>query len=166
LRSERGATAVEFALVAGPLLAVLIGAMQISIVFYFDQLLQTAAVQAGRSLMVGSAQKQSLTASQFKTAVCANLPSAFTCSKLMIDVQSANAFTGLSTSPIPLTYDTSGNVTNTFSYNPGGQGSVVIIRLLYAWPVFGGGFTLGLDDQGNGTHLMVGTSVFKNEPYS
>jgi Flp pilus assembly protein TadG len=166
LRAEKGATALEFALVATPLMAVLFGSMQIAIVFYFDQVLQTAAIQAGRTLMVGSAQKQALTASQFKTAVCNSISSAFTCSSLMIDVQSANSFSNLSTTPITLTYNGSGQVTNSFSYSPGSQGSVVIIRLLYDWPVFSSVFAPGLDDQGNSSHLLVGTSVFKNEPYS
>jgi Flp pilus assembly protein TadG len=166
LQAEKGATAAEFALVATPLTAVLFASIQFAEVFYFDQVLQTAAVQAGRSLMVGSPQKQTMTASQFKAAVCTSLSSAFNCSSLMIDVQSANSFSTLNTTPIRLTYSGSGQVTNDFSYSPGSQGSVVIIRLLYAWPVFGSVLAPGLDDQGNNTHLLVGTSVIKIEPYT
>jgi hypothetical protein len=36
---------------------------------------------------------------------------------------------------------------------------------MYDWPVFGGPLGLGLANQGNGTFLMVGTAVFKTEPY-
>ena len=59
----------------------------------------------------------------------------------------------------------SGAVTNTWSYNPGNPGDIVILRLMYDWPVIGGILTPGLSNQPNGSSLMVGTAVFKNEPY-
>jgi hypothetical protein len=56
-------------------------------------------------------------------------------------------------------------VTNSFAYSPGGPGDIVIMRVMYAWPVVGGPLGLNLANQPDGSHLMLATAVFKNEPY-
>jgi len=164
-RDERGSTAVEFAMISIPLIGVLVAALQVSIILFYDQALQTITNKVARQIMTGSVQTQALTQSQFKTLVCTAASGVFPCSGLMIDVQSATSFSNLNTTPIPITYDQNGNPTNTFSYAPGGKSSAVIARVMYDWPVFGGPLGLGLANQANGTFLMVGTAVFQTEPY-
>src|SRR6185312_1528924 len=87
LSDTSGATAVEFALLSIPLIALILFSLQLAIVSFYDQALQTATEQAARQLMVGSAQDSGLTQAQFKSAVCAKA-SMFSCSGLMVDVQS------------------------------------------------------------------------------
>lgn len=163
--SNSGATAVEFALVAMPLIALIFASLQIAIIFFFDQALQTAAQKAARQLMTGSAQTANMTQTQFKAVVCANLPSQFQCPNVMIDVESASSFPTIDTTPITLTFDASHAVTNTWSYSPGNAGDIVIMRAMYDWPVVGGPLALGLANQPDGGHLLVATAVFKNEPF-
>ena len=74
-------------------------------------------------------------------------------------------FRSISTTPITLTYDAHGNVTNNFAYSTGNPGDIIILRAMYNWPVVGGGLLPGLANQSGGNHLLVGTSVFKTEPY-
>ena len=162
---NRGAAAVEFALVATPLIAVILSLLQVSAIFFFDQALQTVTIKSARQLMTGSAQLSSLTQSQFKTVVCNNAPSVFQCSNIMVDVQSSPAFSSVNTSSIAVTYNGSGAVTNTWNYSPGTPGDIVIVRVMYNWPVLGGFMGFGLADQPNNNHLLVATAVFKNEPY-
>jgi Flp pilus assembly protein TadG len=162
-KDDRGAAALEFAILAAPLIAIILAALQTSIIFFYDQALQTATERAARQLMTGSAQTQNLTQSQFKNVVC-GYATVFTCSGLMVDVQSASSFTAINTNPLTPTYN-NGNVTNTWSYNTGGAGDIVIMRVMYDWPVFGGPLSLNLANQPNGTYLLVATAVFKNEPY-
>lgn len=164
-RSRGGATAVEFAMIAAPLIALILAALQTAIVFFFDQALQTATQKAARQLMTGSAQTANMTQSQFQTAVCNNLPSMFTCSKVMVDVQSAGSFPNINTGAINLTYNAQNQVTNTFSFSPGGPGDIVIMRVMYDWPVVGGPLGFSLSNQPDGGRLLVATAVFKNEPY-
>ena len=82
----------------------------------------------------------------------------------MVDVQSSPSYASLNTNPITISYDTSGHVIQG-NYSPGTPGSIVIVRLLYNWPVIAGPLFPGLANQTNGSHLLVGTSVFKTEPY-
>jgi Flp pilus assembly protein TadG len=164
-RAREGATAVEFALLAAPLIALVLAGLQTAIVFFFDQALQTATQKAARQLMTGAAQTSSLTQTQFRTAVCANLPGEFQCANVMVDVQSAASFPNLNTSSLTLTYNSNNSIANTFQYNPGGPGDIVIMRVLYDWPVIGGPLGFGLSNQPDGGHLLMATAVFKNEPY-
>jgi Flp pilus assembly protein TadG len=164
-RDERAATAVEFAILVTPLVFLILAALQLAIIFFAGQCLQSAAISSARQLMTGSAQDAGLTQSQFQNAVCANAPAPLSCSGIMVDVQSASSYSSISTTPLTPTYDGKGNVTNKWSYSPGSPGDIVILRLMYSWPVVGGPLLPGLANQSNGDRLLVATSVFKNEPY-
>lgn len=164
-RSADGATAVEFAIVVTPLLMLLFATFQMAIAFFYDQALQTAAEASARLLMTGSVQDANQTQSQFQSAVCANAGVTFDCSNLMVDVQSAPTFSQLNTAPITLTYNSSGVVTNTFNYSPGGPSDVVIIRVMYNFPVWWPLLLPGYANQPGNKILLTATSVLKNEPY-
>jgi len=170
-RDERAATAVEFALLITPLIALILASLQLSIIFFAGQELQSATVKASRALMTGTVQQASpaLTAQQYKTQyVCPPVAFLLNCNNIMIDVESGSTYggsTGVNTTPIVLTYDAHGNVTNNFSYSTGNPGDIIIMRAMYNWPVVGGGLLPGLADQPNGNHLLIATSVFKTEPY-
>ena len=164
-RDERAATAVEFALLITPLIALILASLQLSIIFFAGQQLQSAAMASSRELMTGTAQQAGKTKSQYHTDVCNKAPTLFTCANIMVDVQSGSTYSAISTTPLTLTYDAHGNVTNTFSYSTGNPGDIIILRVMYNWPVVGGGLLPGLSDQPSGNHLLVATSVFKTEPY-
>jgi hypothetical protein len=83
---------------------------------------------------------------------------------MMVDVQSAGTFSAVGTTPPTITYDANGRVTNVWSWSPGGPSDVVIVKVLYNWPVFGPA-VLGLSNQPGGGHLLVAVTVFKNEPF-
>jgi Flp pilus assembly protein TadG len=164
-RDVAGAAAVEFAIVITPLLLVLLGCFQLAIIFFYDQALQSAAETSARLLMTGAAQNAGYTQSQFNSAVCANAGSAFNCGNLMVDVQSATSFSSLTTTPITLTYNGSGAVSNNFNYNPGGPGNPVIVRVMYNFPIWWPILLPGYVNQPNNSILLTATVVMKNEPY-
>jgi Flp pilus assembly protein TadG len=163
-KDERAAAAVEFSLVAVPLLGLILAALQLSILFFAGQILQSATTNAGRQLMTGQAQTAGLSAAQFGQLVCNPISSLFNCSNLMVDVESAGSFSAVNTAPPKITYDANGKVTNAWSWSPGAAGQVVIVKVMYNWPVFGPA-GLGLSDQPNGSHLLIAVTVFKNEPF-
>lgn len=166
VRDRRGATLVEFAIVAAPLFALLIAIIQTSLTFFAQQALETAAEKSVRQLMTGSAQKAGMTQSQFKTAACTNLPAFMPCANLMVDVQVATSFSGVNNAPPTITYDTNGKPNNSMAYQPGGPGEISIVKLMYIWDVQQGPLGFDLSTLSNGKRLLVATSVFKTEPYS
>lgn len=162
---RRAVSAVEFAVVLGPLLGLLLASLQIPMIFFADQALQSAAANAGRLIMTGSAQQAGTSQAAFQQSVCAQLTSLFSCANLMVDVESASSYGAIGTNTPALTYGKNGAVGNQWAYNPGGPGDIVIVRVMYNWPVFGSGLIPGLSNQPNNQRLLVGATVFKNEPY-
>lgn len=166
LRDERGAALLEFALVGSTFLALLFGSLQIALVFFAQQCLETTAEATTRQIMTGQTQKASTTAAQFKTAACNNLPVFFKCANLYVDVTTAQSFSAASTTMPTLTYDANGNPTNTWNFSLGGAGSIVVMRLMYIWPVLPGPLNFNLANQGSNKRMLMATSVFKSEPYT
>ena len=59
--ARRGATAVEFALIAPAFLATLIAILEVTLFLFAQQVLQNAAVATARQFMTGQAQSNSPT---------------------------------------------------------------------------------------------------------
>lgn len=162
----RGVAAVEFAIVAAPLAALIVAILQTSLVFFAQQTLETTAETSVRQLVTGEAQKGNVTKAQFKSRVCSTLPVFMECSKVIIDVRSATSFSGISTKSLTITVDKDGNITTPFSYAPGNAGSINIVRVMYIWDVMGGPLGFDLATMSNNKRILYATSVFKTEPYT
>lgn len=160
-----GAAIIEFALCASAFLGLLIGILQIAIVFFAQQGLQTSAESVARKILTGQVPA-SMTKDQFRTQACAQLPVFMKCDNLYIDVRQASSFSAADTGKVALTYDASGNVNNSFAYNPGSPGSIVVLRLFYRWPMGTAPLGLKLSNQLDGSRLIYSTMVFKSESYT
>jgi Flp pilus assembly protein TadG len=163
--AQQGATAVEFALIAPAFLGTLIAVFEVTIYLFAQQTLQTAAVETGRLIMTGQAQNSNLTQAQFANDVCPLIQALFNCNNLMINVQNYATFSAANPSAPTLTYNGNGSVANTWSYNLGSPGQVMIVQLIYQWPIVGGPLGFMLPSLGNGTTEIMGISAFRIEPY-
>ena len=165
-RSSGGTTAVEFAFIAPPFLALLIAILQLASYLFAQQALQTAVVAAGRLILTGQVQNADLTASQFQTNdVCPLLPALFTCSNLYVNVQTYANFSGASTTIPSLTISSSGTVSGTGAYTLGGPGEVMVLQLVYPWKVITGPLGALLPNFSNGYSEIMGITAFRVEPY-
>jgi Flp pilus assembly protein TadG len=164
LRQQDGASTVEFGLIAAPFLALVFAIMETAIVFFAGQALETAAADSARLIMTGQAQTQGYSQTQFKNAVCGKIYGLFNCAGgLYVDVKTYNSFANINTQP-PI--DANGNLqTGTFGYQPGGPGEIVVVRLMYQWPVYVSLLGLNLSDMSGGKRLLISTVAFRNEPY-
>jgi Flp pilus assembly protein TadG len=163
--SESGATAVEFGLVAAPFLALLVGLLQTALVFLAGRELDQAVMQASRTILTGQAQNANMTQAQFNSWVCQNVSALFNCSNLMVNVQTYSSFSSAPTSAPTLTFNAQGQVTNSWTYSPGGPGDIVVVQVMYQWPVVLGPLGFNLSTLSNGNRLLMSTAAFKNEPY-
>jgi Flp pilus assembly protein TadG len=164
LTDKNGATAVEFGLVAAPFLALLVGIIQTFLVLFASQLLETVVTQSSRLILTGQVQSANMTQSQFASKVCEQVAILFNCNGLMIDVQTYSAFSSTNTSTPTLAFNAKGQVTNTWQYNPGGPGQIVVVRVMYQWPVFLGPLGFTLATLPNGNRLIMASAAFQNEP--
>jgi len=163
--ARRGTTAVEFALVAAPFLATLIAILEVTIFLFAQQVLQNAAREAGRLFMTGQAQNSGTTQTQFQDEICPMITALFNCNNLMVNVQSYTSFSAANAAQPTLTFNGSGQVTNTWSYAPGTPGQVMVVQLIYQWPIVSGPLGYVLSSLGNGHAEMMGVSAFRVEPY-
>jgi hypothetical protein len=115
--------------------------------------------------MTGQAQTQGLSQAQYKNAVCAKIYGLFNCqSGLYVDVKTYSNFSSINNSQLPL--DGNGNLqTGSFGYQPGGPGDIVVVRLIYQWPVYVSLLGLNLSDSAGGKRILMSTIAFRNEPY-
>jgi Flp pilus assembly protein TadG len=163
--AQHGATAVEFAIIAPPFLATLIAIFEVILYLFAQQTLQSAAVEAGRYFMTGQGQNSSMSQTTLINDICPLIQAVLDCNKIMVDMQVYSSFSGATTSAPTLTYDASGNVTNAWQFNPGSQGQVMVVRLIYQWPIVSAPLGFMLPNNGNGTTEIMGVSAFRVEPY-
>jgi Flp pilus assembly protein TadG len=163
-RHQKGAAAVEFALVALPFLALTFAILETALVFFAGQTLESAATEAGRLIMTGQAQNGGYSQADFKNAVCNALAGGlFDCTNgVYVNVTTYTSFSAVNTAP-PVSNGTL-NTTN-MGYSPGGPGCIVAVQLFYQWPIYVSLLGDNLSNLNGGYRLLVATSVFRNEPY-
>lgn len=161
-KREEGATAVEFGIVIVPFVAMLFAIMQTAMVFFASQTLETAAADSARLILTGQAQTASLSQASFKTEVCKKIFGIFDCANgVTVDVQK---YTNFASADLSRPVDSTGKV-KAGGYVPGGPCEIVVLRLIYEFPVYVSLLGFDLSDQTGGKRLIVATSVFRNEPY-
>jgi Flp pilus assembly protein TadG len=165
VREQDGAAAIEFGLVAAPFLAMVFAIIETALVFFAGQTLETATADSARLIMTGQAQTQGYDQAKFKNEVCSRIYGLFDCAGgLYVDVKTYTSFASMDNSKLPL--DANGNLqTGSFGYQPGGPGDIVVVRLMYQWPVYVSLLGLNLSDMSGNKRLLMSTVAFRNEPY-
>ncbi len=159
-RADEGATAVEFALVAIPFLMLLFAIIELGLVFLVSITLESAVIDAGRTIRTGQVQTAGADAGAFKTAVCNRMSwLGSKCSTaLQIDVNTFSDYATGTNSAINTTVPT------TMAWNPGVSGSIVLVRAYYTWPLITPMLNTGLQSS-NGKRIIYAATSFTNEPY-
>ena len=151
LRDDRGATAVEFAVIAIPLILLLIGTVVSAASIMVWGMFDIATKDAGRQIQIGSIRSN--TDSAVRTFICGQLGG------IVADCKGAlmiYAGSGASFSTIPVA-TVSGTTLSPTSYSTGTNGSLVVLQVAYKTP-FGIPFT------SVGAFMLTSTTVFRNEP--
>ena len=157
-----GVTAVEFALVAVPFFTLTFGIVEVGLVHLANRLLDNAVVSSARLIRTGQAHGN-LDQEQFKQSVCDYMPS-FMCDtkKIYVDVQSVPDFASAGSTSV--LYDEDGNLKDETSYDIGGASEIVVVNVVYKWPMITSIFKFDPGDHGGERHL-TSTMVFRNEPW-
>lgn len=164
-RDASGASALEFAMLAFPLILLLLAVFEVGVVYFANFTLENAVTQGARLIRTGQAQTQGFDAGKFKTEVCKNLSAPISCAGLKLDVRHFSSF-GSAGSDLTNPLDGNGNLKTNFSYDPGVGGDVVVVRAFYEWDLAAKlPQQIGLGNMSNGDRLLVATAAFRNEPF-
>jgi Flp pilus assembly protein TadG len=165
VRSEGGAVAVEFAIVAMPFIFIIFSVFELTLILLIYSTLENGMGDAARTIRTGSLQTGGgATATTFRNAICNNLGwlQADCQAKLQVDVRTMAQFTNPS-QPDP--YSTGTFDSTKTQFTPGAQGSIVLVRAWYPWPLILPSMNNALSRSGNGIALIQATTTFKNESY-
>lgn len=171
-KDQKGATAVEFALIAAPFFFMMMMIVETAMVFWTRQVLQEATFQASRTILTGRSQTLFPGTPQqqtdgFRDAICERMQMSSDCaSRLLIDVQPLVSFPGSISSMV-----SSGQIDPTnFAMRPVQPSQIVIVRAAYRVPVITSGFfgTMSRLTSGPnaGQNVLESVVAFRTEPFS
>jgi Flp pilus assembly protein TadG len=174
-RDENGFTAVEFAMVIGPFLALLFAIIEVGMTEFIQSSFVNAVAEASRNIRTGLVQKEKMTVSEFQSRICSNLPPMVSCSDIIIDVRNFGTFAEASANA-PAMLDADGNLIpqSAATYDPGGPNDIVLVTVSYRWPLmaslpsprsFIGTTGLGFGNMADGSRLVSSSLAFRNEPF-
>lgn len=163
LKKSDGVVAIEFALIAFPFIFIIIGILEMSLMFGSQSVLLGATNDAARLIRTGQVQQTTGDPeTMFRDLLCEKADALLDCSKLQYEVVAMDAFSSFD--QYDAQYDTNGNLISR-GFGPGGVNSVNLIRVIYryqlATPLIGN----FLSDGPNNTKLLMATVVLQTEPY-
>jgi Flp pilus assembly protein TadG len=161
---NEGATAVEFAMVAGPLFLIIMASIELAMVFIVSTMLESAVSKASREIRTGQQQSGAdVTEAAFETKICDSIVLMNGCTeRLVVDVRRSGSFTTAG-APNPVSNKTFDDSQLTF--DPGGPSEIILVRAFYKWPLFTPFLSQALAKLNGNTALIVSADTFRNEPF-
>lgn len=166
-RNRDGATAVEFAIVAGPFFALVLAIVETALVFFAGQMMESSVSEAGRVIRTGQAKPPAgITQTELKQQICEHAVLLRSCeAKLMLDVRVFNDFEESQDELEKPLLDDDDELDVEVQYDPGQGTDIVVVRAFYPWPSLIPGFGIGPGNLANGDRLLVAVAAFRNEPF-
>jgi len=179
-----GATAVEFALIGLPFIFMIFTIIELALIMVLSISLEDAASNMARKIRVGlyvapgdtvtSTTGTQLDLTDFKTHLCGYIylvPASMCTAQVQVDIR---PFTSFSTVDLPSPITSGTFNASTLCYYSGSEGSIVLMRVYYLWPLIGAFWLGGLNDvsayttsggsTSTGQWAAIGaTEVFVNE---
>ncbi len=163
IKSDGGSTAIEFGMLAMPFIMLVVGIMEVSLMFAGMSVLDGATADAARKVRTGQVQQASGKPEDiFKNSLCNSAKVMLSCGKLQYEVIEIDKFANFSN--YKPSYDKDGKLKSR-GFTPGGVNTVNLIRVTYlfklATPLLGN----ILADSPGMTKRFVSTVVLETEPY-
>ena len=129
---EDASTAVEFALVSFPFIFLLVGIIELSVMFAAMSTLDAATNDAARLIRTGQAQMSADPEDAFKQLLCDRASVFLDCNNIQYEVIHMNGFSDFAS--YPATYDEDGNLQSQ-GFDAGAVDDVILIRAAYRYPL-------------------------------
>lgn len=165
-RDTRGATMIEFAILAPIFFAILTAILETSLQFFAAQVLESGVSDASRNIRVGMAQRDRWTLDEYKGNVCDRLFGLFgDCADMHVSVRQIDNFQSANYSvPLDLTCEKDCDWTEDEVWAPAGSSGVVLVQVYYRYPSILS-FPYAPNRLPDGRTLLSAATVFRNEPF-
>jgi len=166
---RRGSVTVEFALLTVPFLMILLGLLELAVIYVTETSLQDALAREIRQIRTGQLQiaDPPVTPQQFRTNICNNMQRVLVgaeCDRIHIDVRAFSSFGASQPIPSPLNSDGEFDP-DALVFQPGGPEQTIVARAFYEYPVSSPLTQSLLANLGN-IRLITATELFRSEPFS
>lgn len=174
LAERKGATAIEFAILAPMFFAIAFATIETFVSYMAEQVLLNANDEIARQIRLGNitfntGRNTDHDRKKFREKFCAELTVLVTCSllepgapkKMFIDVYKADTFADLpKDNVVPATLIEG-------RYTPGGKGTLNVIRVYYRWPVLMDYLRLLPPNYSSlgSDRILMATAVIQNEEF-
>lgn len=168
LRNEKGATAVEFAIVAPVFIYVLGVVIETGLMLFVEYVMQSSVQEAARQIRTGQAHTSAMNATAFKAEVCETAGIVIDCaSDVTVYVNSAASFSSLKTAvPSFLNVGPSyGGPAGASSYACGASSQAVAVIATYDWDFVMPFMNLFGNVNSDQKRRLAGIATFQNEPF-
>lgn len=159
--NQDGATAIEFALLSIPFVFLVIGIIEIAIMFAGAALLEGATNSAARLVRTGQIKTAADPQVAFQNALCDYTVALIDCNEITFESIPLDSF--MDADDMEPEYDEDGNMTSQ-GFDPAGSNDRVLIRVAYRYHMltpFIGPLLAGADN----SILFMSTIVLQTEPY-
>ena len=157
-----GSTAVEFALIGIPFIFMIIGIIEMALMFTSQSLLEASTAEAARQVRIGAVQ-QGGGEQEFVDTLCDFSSLLIPCDDVQYQVQTFDDFGDVQDAP-DAQFDEDGNLEDQ-GFDAGGVSDVVMIRVAYKYPIKTPMMQLILTNNNDSSRVMVSTIVLQTEPY-
>jgi Flp pilus assembly protein TadG len=168
VRDKSGSAAIEFALVAPVFFALMFSIFEVGWFYFVNSQVDAATLRAARLVKTGQAQEQNLDKTGFFNATCPPLAVFGDCAtNVTVEVQTFSSFAALVADKSPaICRDDDPSIVNAIPYNPGADAAIVRLRVCLLYKTINPVIGINLSDSQNGVRHVVGSYLFRNEPYS
>lgn len=164
-RDRRGATAIEFAMLALPFALLSFAIVETAISFTAQQVISNATDKIAREIRTGQMTTANTTKEQFRDRICADISMIVGsgCTELEFDLQTYSDFADVPRN-IPLSPDGDLDTTG-FRYESGAEETINNLRIFYRWPVLTDVMKPHLSNLPDDKRLLFSTATWQNEPF-
>jgi len=162
-KTDSGAMAIEFALIAAPFFFLLFAMLEIAVVFFVTVSMEHATMEVARTIRTGESQKAGQTSADFLSSVCDKMTNLVPCNgNVYIDVRTFADFDGVNINN-PISDDELNN--GSFLYDSGEAGDIVVVRVFYVWKLNTPMISAVFANLSDNRRLLAATTAFRNEPF-
>ena len=166
IRDGDGVTAIEFAMLAVPFTYMLIGLVELSLLFAATGLLEFGTGKAAREIRTGDLQQMGTlndAEDAFQATTCDYINALMNCNKLQYEVVPAGDFSQAGSKSIQ--FDSDDNF-DSRGFSLAGSNGIVLVRTVYRYELKTPFFAQIFSNRPDGkTRLLVSSSVIQIEPF-
>lgn len=163
-KADDGATAVEFTFMAVPFSLILLGMIEMALMFTAGTILQGATEDAARMVRTGQVQMAANPKQAFEDRLCQDASVFIPCADIKYEVIAMpdnDFFEAADYEPV---FDDDGNL-QPRPFGPPAQNGVTLVRVSYRYPLLTPVFATWMADTPDSRKMLMATVIMQNEPY-